>query len=70
MDLNFTGVVREADGHISAHIRQLQIKAYYKVKTFNFKMAEILATWLNEEVGLSRVSVALLGICTAYQVKN
>ena len=58
MDLNFTGVVREADGHISAHIRQLQIKAYYKVKTLNFKMAEILATWLNDEVGLSRVSVA------------
>ena len=58
MDLNFTGVVREADGHISAHIRQLQIKACYKVKTFNFKMAEILATWLNDEVGLSRVSVA------------
>ena len=70
MDLNFTGVVREADGHISAHIRQLQIKAIYKVKTYNFKMAEILATWLNEEVGLSRVSVALLGTCTAYQVKN
>ena len=64
MDLNFTGVVRESDRHNSAHIRQLQIKAYYKVKTFNFKMAEILATWLNDEVGLSRVSVALQCTCT------
>ena len=27
-------------------------------------MAEILATWLNDEVGLSRVSVALQCTCT------